>query len=249
MHRRTVLLAVPLGGLIAATVLVGSVINPLREASPAAADARDPAQQGVVVSGLGKVSGTPDVLRLQLAVEVRRPNVSTALRDANAVQSRVRGALRADGVEAKDVQTADVSVSPSYDQKGRPNGYVVSESTVVQLRELSSAGRTIGDSVAAGGDAVRVQGVSFTLEDNAALLDKARDAAFADARSKAERYAQLAGRALGQVELVDEQAPSGDRPLPYARADLAMAAPSSAVPLDAGQAQVSVSVTVRWSLR
>jgi uncharacterized protein YggE len=242
---RSLLLAVPLALVVSAAVTVGAVHSP----GPAVADAGDPAQKGVVVGGLGKVSGTPDVLRLQLGVEVRRADVSQALRDANAVQARVRKAVRSAGVADKDVQTSEVSLYPAYDNKGKPNGYVVNEGMTVKLRDLARAGRTIGDAVEAGGNSARVQGVSFALEDNAELLAKARDAAYADARQKAERYAQLAGRPLGQVELVDEQVPQGAQPMPYAQAAASMPAADMAVPLDAGQSQVSVSVTVRWSLR
>ncbi len=244
--RRTALLVLPLVAVVAGGYLVGSVHNP----GPAAAEAGDPAQQGVIVSGLGKVSGTPDVLRVQLGVEVRRADVSAALREANAIQNRVRSAVRNDGVDPKDIQTSDVSLYPSFSSKGAPNGYTVNEMLTVKLRNLGRAGSTIGHAVEAGGNAARVQGVSFALEDNATLLEQARDAAYGDAKKKAQRYADLSGRALGQVELVSEQVPTGDQPMNQAYAPVAAApARDSAVPLDAGQSQVSVSVTVRWSLR
>jgi uncharacterized protein YggE len=245
--RRTALLVVPL----AAVVAVGYVVGTVHEPQHATAAAGDPAAEGVIVSGLGKVSGTPDVLRVQLGVEVRRADVSEALADANEIQNRVRAAARRDGVDAKDMQTADLSVYPSYNNKGAPNGYTVNQSLTLKLRNLSKAGKTIGDAVTAGGNAARVQGVSFALEDNTALLQQARDAAYHDARLKADRYAELSGRSLNQVELVSEQVPQGEQPMPYARDALAAAAPaaSSEVPIDAGQSQVSVSVTVRWSLR
>ena len=244
--RRTALLVVPLAAIVAGGYLVGTVHSP----APAGAASTAAAQEGVVVSGLGKVSGTPDVLRVQLGVEVRRADVSAALRDASSVQSKVREAVRRNGVDVKDLQTADVSIYPAFTSKGAPNGYTVNQTLTVKLRDLGRAGQTIGDAVIAGGNAARLQGVSFALEDNAALLEKARDAAYADARKKAERYAQLAGRALGPVELVSEEVPSGAQPMSYARDALASAAPAStSVPLDAGQSQVSVSVTVRWSMR
>ena len=243
--RRLALLAIPLAALVAAGYLVGTVRQPQR----AAAEATDPAQQGVVVSGLGKVTGTPDVLRVQLGVEIRRADVSSALRDATKVQSRVRAAVRRDGVDPKDMQTADVSLYPSYSNKGVPNGYTVNQSLTVKLRNLSRAGSTIGDAVEAGGNAALVQGVSFALEDNAALLEKARDAAYGDAKKKAQRYADLSGRSLGPVELVSEQVPEGAQPMKYAGDAMAAAPMASSVAIDVGQSQVSVSVTVRWSLR
>lgn len=244
--RRTALLAALLLAVVAGGYLAGTVQRP----AVATAAATDPAQQGIVVSGLGEVTGTPDVLRVQLGVQVRRPDVSAALRDANAIQNRVRAAVRGNGVDPKDLQTADVAIYPSYTDKGVPNGYTVDQSLTVKLRDLAKAGKTIGDAVLAGGNAARLRGVSFALEDNAALLEKARDAAYAEAKQKAQRYAQLAGRQLGQVELVSEQVPQGPQPMPYARG-LADAAASKAsdIPLDAGQSQVSVSVTVRWSMR
>src|SRR5689334_10281457 len=121
--RRTALLAVPLVAVLGVGYVVGTVHVPQR----ATAAAGEPAAEGVIVSGLGKVSGTPDVLRVQLGVEVRRADVSAALADANEIQNRVRSAARRDGVDAKDMQTADLSVYPSYNNKGVPNGYTVNQ--------------------------------------------------------------------------------------------------------------------------
>lgn len=245
--RRTALLIVPLAAVVGAGYFIGTVHQP----QSATAAPTEPAAEGVIVSGVGKVSGTPDVLRVQLGVEVRRADVSAALADANEIQNRVRSSARGNGVDPKDMQTADVSLYPSYTNKGVPNGYTVNQSLTLKLRNLAKAGKTIGDAVKAGGNAARVQGVSFALEDNTALLQQARDAAYRDARAKAERYAELSGRPLNQVELISEQVPQGEQPVPYAmRASLdAAAAKSMEVPIDAGQSQVSVSVTVRWSLR
>jgi uncharacterized protein YggE len=203
---------------------------------------------GVVVDGLGKVSGTPDVLRVVLGVTVQRSDVSAALAAANSRQAALTTALKRDGVADKDLQTADVQVGSTYDNRGKPNGYQVTETLTAKLRDLGKAGKTIGDAVTAGGSEAVLQGLSFALEDNARLLAQARDAAFADAQAKAERYAQLARRTLGAVELVTEST-STSQPVPIA-APLAYAtADKAAVPVSPGTSDVSVSVTVRWALR
>ena len=204
---------------------------------------------GIVVDGIGKVSGTPDVLRVTLGVSVHRSDVSSALSAANSRQARIRAVLSKAGVASKDVQTSDVNVYPDYDSKGRPNGYRVSETLTAKLHDMKKAGRAISDAVEAGGDDAVVQGVSFSLEDNAGLLAQARDAAFADAKAKAERYASLSGRTLGAVELITE-ASNGSQvyPMPYAY-DSATRGASKAVPIDPGTSDVSVSVNVRWALR
>jgi uncharacterized protein len=221
--------------------------GPRREAA-VAADV--PAStSGVVVDGVGRTSGTPDVLRVTLGVNVHRKDVSSAMEAASSRQTRIRASLRKHGVAAKDLQTSDVSVYPDFDNRGRPNGYRVSETLTAKLRDIAKAGRAIADAVEAGGDEAVVQGVSFSLEDNVALLAQARDAAFAEAKAKAQRYAELSGRTLGEVQLVAEtSSPMQPQPIPYAY-DGASRALKSPVPIDAGTSDVSVTVTVRWSLR
>ncbi|MCU1595569.1 MAG: hypothetical protein JWO12_2961 [Frankiales bacterium] len=241
---------------VAGTVAVGLIAGAFllsggRGASPARAVDEPAADSGVVVDGTGKVTGTPDVLRATLGVSLRRDNVGTALQDANSLQEKVRKALKGDGVAAEDLQTSDVSISPSYDNRGKRNGYSVSETLTVKLRNLKKAGQAITDAVSAGGDAAVLNGVSFALEDNAALLQKARDAAYAEAKAKAERYAELSGRGLGKVLLVAETTSPPVQPVSdgFASGAAAFDKAASPVPIDAGTSQVSVSVTVRWALQ
>ena len=207
-----------------------------------------PGDSGVVVDGLGKTTGTPDVLRVILGLSLKRADVSTAMSAANAGQARLRNALTKAGVAAKDVQTSEVRVHRSYDNKGASNGYQVTETLMAKLRDLKKAGQAISSAVAAGGPEATVQGVSFSLENNDALLGQARDLAYADAKQKAQRYANLSGRQLGEVQRVTE---SSSTPFESARGFSAATggAALSDVPIDPGTAEVSVSVTVRWALR
>ncbi|MEP6697907.1 MAG: SIMPL domain-containing protein, partial [Pseudonocardiales bacterium] len=212
--RRTALAAVAVVIALAGAYFLGTVHRPLPvvAAGVASAAAAPAADQGVVVSGFGRSSGTPDVLRVSLGVEVRRGDVSAALRDANSLQQRVHDGFRRAGVAEKDLQTSSVSINPSFDAKGRPDGYAVSEQLTAKLRNLAKAGQAISSAVTAGGNASRLRGVSFDLEDNAAPLQKARDAAFADAKRKAQRYAELSGRKLGPVVTISEQQPQDPGP-------------------------------------
>jgi uncharacterized protein YggE len=127
-----------------------------------------------------------------------------------------------------------------------PNGFDVFQSLSVKLRNLDEAGKTVSDAAEAGGDATRINGVSFEFEDSAALVEDAREDAFADAKTKAEQYARLAGGSLGRVVSISEgNAGGGGYPSPVAMRD---AAAGSAVPLYAGSQQVSVTSTVVWEL-
>ena len=240
-------------GLAAALVLAGATaVGTTLRGEPAAAQAvpaPDPgADVGVDVAGEGTVSGTPDVLRFTVGVEARAATVDGAVSSASASATKVIAALAARRVAKRDTQTATLQISPQYDRKGRViTGYVVRQDLRVSVRDLTTAGATITAAVAAGGNAARLSGVSFALEDDEALRASARDEAYASARAKAEQYARLSGRQLGAVVSIDEDVRQTSND-PYLR-DFATAARASAVPIEAGSTDVRVTVQVRWALR
>jgi uncharacterized protein YggE len=174
--------------------------------------------------------------------------VADALAGTDATARRVLDALRDRGVAEADVRTTNVSIQPTYGRDGQEiTGYTARHDLEVTLRDLERAGEVIGALADVAGDDVRLQGVSYALEDDAAAQEEARKQAFAAARVKAEQYAELTGRPLGDVVEVREQVtPSG--PVPYAATDMAMGE-AMAVALAPGSATVSVTVAVRWSLR
>ena len=231
----------PLAAVLAVVAaVVGGGPVPVRAAAPE--------DGGVDVQGVGTATGTPDVLHVTIGVEAGGATVADALDTANVAAGKVLDALRRAGVAEADVQTQNVHLYPRYDGNGQQiTGYTAGQDTAVTLRDLGKAGATVSDVVAAGGDAARLQGVAFELDDDAALRAKARELAYADARATAEQYAKLAGRELGDVVLVREQVtPSG--PMPMAAADSAMST-ASAVPIASGASEVTVTAQVRWSLR
>lgn len=240
--RPVLLAAVALVAAGAATALL------LRPAPVRAEPAEAPPGASVQVEGTGTATGAPDVLRAMVGVEVTADAVGDALRDADAAVRRVLDALRSQDVAEADVRTTNVSIYPTYGDDGqRITGYLARHDLEVTLRDLDRAGEVIGAVTEAGGDAARLQGVSYALEDDAGPQEQARAAAFAAARVKAEQYAELTGRELGEVLEVREQVtPPG--PVPYAAADMG-GAEAMAVTLAPGSATVSVTVAVQWSLR
>jgi uncharacterized protein len=203
---------------------------------------------GITVSGTADVAGTPDTLRLDLSVVATAASVTEALGKANGAADAVQKSLLGSGVTKKDLQTSGLNIGPRYDytNPGAPRltGFEVSESLSAKLRDLGRAGDAIGKAVGAGGNAVRVNGVSLDLEETGALVSEARGAAFADARNKAEQYAKAAGRSLGDVVSVAE---SVANPSPISMAVDAL--PTTAkVPIQPGSQNVSVTVTVVFSM-
>lgn len=242
----TAMAAAGVVALVAASFLVGSGGS---GGAPAKADATTPDQNVVTVQGTGKASGTPDTMVTTVSVNTRGASPSVALDAASRTMARVQRTLAAHGVAAKDLQTTGLQVNPVWvytKGKQSTHGYSAEEDLSVTLRDLHTAGTTISAAIAVGGSTVTVGGLTLDLEGDSTLVTNARAAAFADAKTKAQQYAALAGRTLGSVLSVTE---ASDASSPTPEATYAAAASTfAAVPVAAGSAGVDVSVTVVWSL-
>lgn len=206
----------------------------------------------VTVEGVGTISGTPDVLLVGLHITGEADTAREALDRANDVAERVLATLRSQGVKPADIQTAGLFLNPTFDyHEGTQTktGYVAGHTLSVQLRSAERRGQTISAASAVSED-VAITGLSFDLENNAGLLSRAQNAAFAMAKDEAARYARLAGRSLGRVMTIHQatHAPSAG-PTPIAAGGGFGAGSASSVPIADGSQPVRVSVVVTWALR
>ncbi|TXI57541.1 SIMPL domain-containing protein [Mycolicibacter arupensis] len=203
----------------------------------------------VTVVGTGEVQGVPDTLTTEAGIEFLAGDVTSAMNQTSERQQAVIDALVDAGVNRKDISTTQVSLQPQYGNS-EPNGssaitgYRAGNTIRVKV-ERDSASQVLAVIVRAGGDATRINGVSYSIEDDSALVRGARERAFNDAKDRAEQYAQLSGLHLGQVISISEVA--GETPpmpvgMPMPRA---MAA---APPVEPGQQTVSFTVTAVWEL-
>lgn len=199
----------------------------------------------VDVTGTGSAGAPPDAVVLDVRVHVDGPDVASAL---GGLADRLTAALAAaddHGVREADRRTTGMGVSPRWDREGQGVvGYTAHQSLRLQVHDRDRAGAVIAALAGAAGDALGVDGVSLEVADPAPLLVRARDAAFADARARAQQWATLAGRPLGPVVRVREVPAGGVAPMPKAR----FAAADAAVPLEGGESAVSVEVQVRFAL-
>jgi uncharacterized protein len=232
---------------ILAAYLLGSIRPSTATAAEVAprADTAAASTPGITVVGSGKVAGTPDTLTLTLSVTTSAPKIDDALASANRAAVAVQDALAGRGVDKKDMQTSGLSIQQDYTSKGQPSGYRVYENLTVTMRDLAKAGATMTAAVDAGGNAVRVDGLSLSLENTSALVAGARTGAIDDARQKATQYAQAAGRTLGPVVSITETVTPPNPSYLDARTTLAFQA--SAVPIQAGSQDVTVQVSVVYA--
>ena len=196
----------------------------------------------IEVSGTGQASGVPDVVRLRVGVRCEADDVSTALSDTTHRSAGLAQAARDHGVEPSDLRTTDTGVQPRHDREGTTVvGYRAYQNLSVAVRDPGRAGSLVAAFAGAVGDALTVDHLGLELADPAPLLARARYAAFADARGKAEQYAALAGRELGKVRTLTDVVQGGPQP----RMAL-MAARATDGFVELGENTVTATVVVRW---
>ena len=128
-------------------------------------------------------------------------------------------------------------------------GYEVSNNVTVLVRNLESIDDVIDGAVAAGGNSIRFNGLSFSLEDTEELEAEARAAAVAELEAKAAELASLAGVELGDLVYLTE---SGVSAPPELRPAFALeraafdAAGGVSTPIAPGEVSVRVNVVGQY---
>jgi uncharacterized protein len=243
--RRLPIRTLAVAGLAVAAMLIAGSVTALPHVLA------DAPTRTVSVSGQGIVTAQPDTVILQIGVSVEARTVAAARGQAAAAADAVIAAVKADGVADQDIKTVQFNIGPRYDNNNGLSvlrGYSVSNVLQVKIRNLDSVGKVIDDATAAGGDAIVVQGISFTIENTDPLTHQARLLAIQDAMTKANDYATAAGATVGPVISISEQ--SSATPTPVLAAPAPAAAASAArTPVEGGTQQVRVQVSVVFQLQ
>ena len=163
--------------------------------------------------------------------------------------------LEARNIAERDIQTRFFNISPEYTfdrDRGRQElvGFRVDNQLTVRIRDIGSVGVLIDEVAAAAGDSVRIQGLTFTVEDTTALEAQAREKAVQNLMAKAQQLANLTGVQLGSPLYLSESGGFVPRPEPiFARAMAATL--EAAVPptsISAGELTVSVNIQGTFSV-
>lgn len=240
----TRVLALALATAAAAVLALAGCAAP----TPTAGPAGSAPVPGISARGVGTVTGTPDTLTVVLGVSTRGPAAVGALEDNNAQATALIEVLRGSGVGEEDLRTSGLSIYPTYSDTGRVTGYEVSNQVTATLRDLTGegdgagAGALIDAAAQAAGDAVRVQQISFSLDDDAEQRAAARADAVRRAEAQIAEMAEAAGVSPGGLLSITEL-PADAPPQPYAEG-AAFAQDAASVPLLPGTQEISVSVEV-----
>ncbi|MGI9255087.1 MAG: SIMPL domain-containing protein, partial [Thermomicrobiales bacterium] len=165
-------------------------------------------QPGLVsVSGQGLVNVAPDTATVTVGLVVFKADLAAAQAEASKQATNIINAVKAEGVDAKDIQTANYSVSilRNYNEGSVPTqitGFEITNQVNVTVREIGGTGKLMSAVVEAGANSI--YGVNFFVDDPKPFSAEARKLAVEDARTKAEQLADASGMKLGRVISISE---------------------------------------------
>ncbi|MBY3049731.1 SIMPL domain-containing protein [Rhizobium laguerreae] len=237
------------------TVLMTALLAlPLAAAAPAFAQEAKPREPVISVTGDGESSVAPDMAVVNLAVVKQAKTAREALDENNKAMNDVLAALKSGGIAERDLQTSGFSIQPQYNypqpvdgQQQQPQliGYQTINSVTVRLRDLAKLGAVIDQSVTLG---INQGGeIQFTNDKPDAAIEEARKAAVADAVKRAKTLSEAAGVKLGRILEINENVPRA-MPQPVYRATMMKEASDAAVPVQGGENNYNVSVTVTFAI-
>jgi len=198
----------------------------------------------IIVTGEGSVTAPPDYAGITGGVTTSAKTAQQATEANSKAMAALNAALQKEGVAPNDIQTVRFTVAPVYGTP-QPNhapplvGFSVANELSIKVRQISKVGEILDSLIAAG--ATDAGSVQFLHSDTSKALDRARQAAMADARRKAELYAQASGQKLGAVAWVTEEPPYAPAPMGGVRMLAAAPAP---VPISPGEDTLRVQITV-----
>jgi hypothetical protein len=224
--------------LFSALVIAAAALTPL------SANAAEKLDRLVTVTGEATVAATPDAAVIRIGVSSQGRTARTAS-DANAKDmTAVLAAINDSGIAERDVQTSWLSLQPQYDPNktgaARLLGFQVNNQVTVKIRDIGKLPAVLDRAIAAGAN--EMSGIEFVVSEQPKLLDKARAEAIADARRKAELYANAAGMKVGRVLAISEEGS-----VPLLRGPMPMRA-GAAAPIAPGEQSLRAVVTVSYEL-
>ena len=212
--------------------------------APLPANAAERIDKLMTVTGEGTIAAVPDSAVIRLGVS-SQGKTARAASDANAKEMTVvLAAIKESGVADRDIQTTSLSLQPQYDpnKTGAPRliGFQATNQVTIKIRDIGQLPAVLDRAIAAGAN--EMSGIEFVVSEQAKLLDKARIEAIADARRKAELYANAAGMKVGRVMAISEEGPAQTP-----RAYQTMRA-GAATPIAPGEQMLRAVVTVSYEL-
>jgi uncharacterized protein YggE len=208
----------------------------------------------ITVTSVGKVSVKPDVVTFTAGYSISKQNdMQTLQKDLTAKNNAIISALKAAGVEDKDITTSSFDIQPNYryDMSTRyTDGYNGTVRISVKVRSIDKAGDIIDKSMGAGANII--ESITFTVDDLTKVRADARVLAAKAAKDKAQTLADASGAGLGGLVSITESS-SDYTPIYYNSVKEVSTASDSnsgtSTTISAGSLEISITVTATYGIK
>ena len=199
----------------------------------------------ITAVGQASVSVTPDMAMVDVGVSTQAATAQDASQQNAAQAGTIISAVQALLGTTASIKTISYSVSPVYNnppsgQNATIIGYVVTNIVEVTLTDLTLVGKVIDTAIQSGAN--RVQGVSFSVQDNTVPVGQALKTAAMSARSQANAIASglnvQTGAVLHASEGVNTAYPTA----------LGPSAGGATTPIQTGMVVIQASVTIEVAI-
>ena len=206
----------------------------------------------ISVSAEGEVTLPPDMARVILGVTAEAKSSRDALDGAGRTMRAILDFVKAQEIEASDIQTDAIRLNPRYGHNANGQidyriivGYTAETTVRLRLQDINIVGEVLAGAVEAGAN--RIDGISFGLKDETGALDEARRLAVAEARRKAAFLAEAEGVGLGPLLQLTEMGSPSYR-MEVASMAMDMRADVAPVPVAPGEISFSASVSLVYQI-
>lgn len=236
--------------LSASILLATTAISTAQEAAKTAT---------ITVTADGETTAKPDMAVISLGVVTQGKTADAALAANTESLNKAIEALKAAGIEERDMQTSNFSIYPVYDDKSSAKAssaneqdakevtYRINNALSVRVRDLAKLGTILDDAVKLGINSSN--SLTLTNADTKPYISDARKQAVIEARERAETLAEAAGVKLGRILDITEGNTRFSPIQQYntmMKAD--MAAARAPVPVADGELNYRINVTVTFEI-
>ena len=209
--------------------------------------------RSIQVTGFGEVSLEPNIATFSINVVTQRDNASLAREDSARKLNQLFASLKSFGIEQKDIMTTNYSLYPEYvyekNKIRRIEAFNVSNNLNVKVRQLGRLGSVIDGVIKLDSGDIRINNISFNVDNSTIYEDQARESAIKDAIAKASKIAKNANVQLGPPMLIVDVEPfSNVNPIGVQRAMMAEM-DSTPTTIATGQIIIEANVQVTFEIK
>ncbi|MBI2459649.1 MAG: SIMPL domain-containing protein [Parcubacteria group bacterium] len=204
----------------------------------------------ISITGEGRITGVPDVAKIQLGYSIEKSTVAEAQKDNAGKMNGIIDKLKKDfKIDPKDIQTANYYISPQYNWnngKQTLRSYLVSQNLNVKVKQMDKVSAIIEAAGAIGLN--QVGNLTFETDNPEQLKQAARAKALAQAKEKAEALSRIVGVKLGKIISFSESSSDNQPPPLYALDKSAVGVGGAAPAVEAGSNEIIIIATVEYEI-